>query len=77
MQCRRQAPRPMRVKNRLTSSSHILAVDGIEDKSWRLIDVRLLGVIIVDTALFSGEGTPLIVIARDRRLPNLTKVYIV
>lgn len=49
----------------------MLLVDDTDDTSLRLIDALRVGVIIVETALFSGEGTPFIVIARLNLLPNL------
>lgn len=39
--------------------------------SFLLIDDLRVGVIIVETARFRGEGTPLMVMARLKRLPNL------
>ena len=56
----------------LTSRSHMLDAEEIDEVSLRLIDDRRVGVIIVDTARFRGDGTPLIVIALLSRLPNLT-----
>ena len=50
----------------------MLVADEIDEVSLRLIDDRRVGVIIVDTARFRGDGTPLIVIALLSRLPNLT-----
>ena len=50
----------------------MLEADEIDEVSLRLIDDRRVGVIIVDTARFRGDGTPLIVIALLSRLPNLT-----
>lgn len=51
----------------------MLEAEDIDDVSLRLIEDRLVGVIIVDTALLSGDGTPFMVIARLNLLPNLEK----
>lgn len=51
----------------------MLLAEEMEEWSLRLIELRRVGVIIVETARFSGEGTPLIVMARLNRFPNLLK----
>lgn len=51
----------------------MLLADDMDDVSLRLIDDRLVGVMIVETARFRGEGTLFIVIARLNLLPNLQR----
>lgn len=55
----------------LTSRSHMLLAEEMDEWSFRLMEERRVGVIMVETARFRGDGTPFIVIARLNLLPNL------